>query len=311
MSVTKIWFRNYISDVLTTATVTLADPTGAYGIRMQNSPNTVLVASGTAVPEISTGLFEYGTAASPISDISGYDSSEPYEYYFKIVQSAGDVDYLHGVIAADTGYPIFSDAYGEVQTDVDNLVGSTQAKRLINEALRIVANDRPWDWVVGDSAYTLTLASGVETYTLPISVQHIIGAYSSDLNVSEYLIVPHTMFSELYFNNRQSGTPRKLYLLGDNVVMPDPVPDSDADGQTISVLYKKNFNLSADSDNFPCNRDFVDCIKTRAKYAACKLKGKDDMAKYFLESYVEMLTNLRVSQMNSEIYVPGEPGYRL
>ncbi len=205
---------------------------------------------------------------------------------------------------ADGTYPAFLAAYTEVREDTDNLVGTTEAKRLVNEALRMVSNDRHWDWVVNPAVYELDTVSGTKSYQLPLRVQQVIGAYSSDIR--EFRILPITDFRLMNFNNRTSGTPTTLFTLGDNIVFPDPVPDGVG---PINIFYKKNYHLTADADAFPCNRDFADAVKTLAKYFAASRRGKSALAKHFAEVYEVMIHNLRVAQVSSEFIVPGQPGY--
>jgi hypothetical protein len=111
----------------------------------------------------------------------------------------------------------------------------------------------------------------------------------------------------MWFHNRTSGRPRKIYLAGQNVIMPDPIPD---DTYTLYLLYQRLYHLTDDADTFPCPHDFVDCIKSVAKWMACSRKGKSELANHYSETWKNQLHNLRVAELHSEFYTPGEKGYR-
>jgi len=307
MAVTKIFVKNYIDDVLTAATsVVMSDPGGTYGIRLK-SDGTVKVTDGTAITtNPSTGVYEYGSAASPISDMAWYDAAETYEYAFQVNQADGDIDYATGEILPTDDNPDFSDIYGIVKTNVGNILGTTEAKRLVNQALRVVANDRDWDWVTEETVYSLSLTQATEQYVLPITVNQILSAYSSTRSQLPIVDVGHAGLFNL--GDRIQGDTNLLIVLGNNVVMPDPVPSA---SDTIYLHYRKLFHLAADSDVFPCNRDFIDCIEAHASWKGNHRHSKPERAEAFKEDYLEMLHNLRISRIHRRHYTFGDSGYSL
>lgn len=203
-----------------------------------------------------------------------------------------------------SGYVDFSTVYTEVRDDTDRIVSVTQAKKAVNRALRIIANDRHWNWKTDDDPYTVTTADGTEQYTIPVSVKQIIGAYSD-----YYKILPtveYGNFLEMNFHNRTSGIPRRIYLAGGNVIMPDPIPNG---AYSIYLIYQRLFNLVDDTDTFPCPHDFVDAIATLAKAFCAALSEKDGLSREYKDEFKLMLGNLRQAELSGEIYIPGERGY--
>lgn len=93
----NITIQNIEAGVLTdAASVVLADPTGAYGIK-EHVAGTVAVAADTAATKESTGLYTY--------DISALDTSKVYDAYWKITRTNGDIEYSAQTIDIVTEVP--------------------------------------------------------------------------------------------------------------------------------------------------------------------------------------------------------------
>ncbi len=94
-----IEYRNYEGDplVLTDAAeVVLCDPTGTYGIKL-NEDDSVAVAAGAATVNDSTGLYSY--------DISTLDSTKTYTAYWKVTRTSGDIEYISWTIEIVSDIP--------------------------------------------------------------------------------------------------------------------------------------------------------------------------------------------------------------
>lgn len=85
-----IFLEHLENGVLTDATsVTLADPSGSYGIRESLSEETVVPASSPAT-RVGLGQYEF--------DISLLDRQTEYDVFWRVLDSNGNVEYIYGVI---------------------------------------------------------------------------------------------------------------------------------------------------------------------------------------------------------------------
>lgn len=69
--------------------VTLTDPTGTYGIRRLDN-NAVIIPPGTTTIRAGLGQYEY--------DIESLDKSLEYEFFFKVIDEQGNIQYVYGQI---------------------------------------------------------------------------------------------------------------------------------------------------------------------------------------------------------------------
>ena len=91
MSEPRIAFLEHVENgVLTDATsVTLADPSGTWGIREAVSEN-IVVPPNTPVVRVDVGMYEY--------DISSLNPGIEYEIFWKVIDTGGNTEYILGII---------------------------------------------------------------------------------------------------------------------------------------------------------------------------------------------------------------------
>lgn len=73
--------------------VTLADPTSIYGIRRLDN-NAVVIPTGTPTTQVGLGQYEF--------NIDSLDKTLEYEFFFKVIDELGNVQYVYGQIPAVT-----------------------------------------------------------------------------------------------------------------------------------------------------------------------------------------------------------------
>jgi hypothetical protein len=249
-------------------------------------------------------FYAYDNGGSGIDALGAYDQTIDYEYAVKVVRTNGHTINIFGEKLASATGNNFSDAYTAVDDNTGGLLGSARARRLVNESLRVVSQDQPWDWVTEETIASFTTSDGVSIYTLPVTVDRIVGAYHDRKH--EIPIISSEMFGIIDWENRFEGQPNKLMLIGNNHLMPDPLPDA---AYTIYYIYRTVFDLVNDGDAFPCNKNFTDAIISRATWLGAEILSKDNIAQSYRKQYKEQMRALRTSRTNRLHLTIGDPLY--
>lgn len=99
--------------------VTLEDPSGTWGIR-ESLTEVIAIGPGATTVHVTTGMYEF--------DISSLNKTLEYEIFWKVIDSAGNLEYIYGIIspapipAGGSGGPsVPSDLVGSgIPVDIDN-----------------------------------------------------------------------------------------------------------------------------------------------------------------------------------------------
>ena len=201
-------------------------------------------------------------------------------------------------------YLAFSDAYDLVNLNCGNLLGTTNAKRLVNESLRIIAQTEPWDWLEPSAGSSFDTVDGTASYELPVTVDQLTSAWSETYR--QFAIVDARHAFAFNLADRVDGEPHTIMIIGNNVVIPDPRPDG---VYTIYYNYKKLFNLVADGDKFPCGSNFVDAIVSRATWFGAEILEKAHLAQTYRKSFEEQMKSLSLSRVHRSQLSFGDSGY--
>lgn len=211
-----------------------------------------------------------------------------------------------GIIpGAGAGEATFVDAYGQVQLNIGKGVGDDLAKKVINEALRFVANVAPWPWKNATATKQLDIISGTNQYTLndPL-VKEIYGGYLE----GQHNLTIHDLFhfDEFQLYDRITGIPIRILRTARDVLIPDPAPSAN---YTAQLFYYKRFSLVNDADEFPCGLDFVDAITDKASQLAAGDKGRDKLYRRYGASYNEKIKALRKARIIRKMIKPGDDDF--
>ena len=164
----------------------------AYGVREIVS-GSVLVAAGTTIPNVATGVYEVDLAT-----ISGYSEIVGYEFCIDVEFVAGVVDHLHGIIPARqpsaSTAPGFLGDYrlnlGQLISHLRGFLGDFHGERFDREFLVDRINEACDDWAVqtlsiNDTAI-INLTAGVSFYD--------VSAYAAAQSKREIIVPKHGVY---------------------------------------------------------------------------------------------------------------------
>jgi hypothetical protein len=149
------------------ASVTLTDPTGAFGVRRTDT-QAVVVAANTVMPRVSPGKYEYG--------VVGTNSSVNYEWWAKIIDSDGNVIYSEGILSA-----ISTDSLAAFTSDTQAILAAI-ATRASQTSVDAIAADLT-DGVEIEDSDVQAIITGVGTGTgIEVNAEQIGDAVRAELN---------------------------------------------------------------------------------------------------------------------------------
>lgn len=164
----------------------------------------------------------------------------------------------------------------------DSMFTDAVLNSLINTALRHIAAEADWDWLMGTEALSAT--NGVDTEALAAGYVRTI-----NMSIGEYPPLKQVTVDELDYMEGASGQP-KFFSIVNGAAYFRPVPDG---SYTIDHRYiKAESTLSNDTDTPLLPAVFHDAVVEYAAYLGFRRINEPTDAKEALESYQMWLAKM-------------------